>query len=550
MNPRVPGLVVLTTVELGAFAIRLGAPAGAGLEPIRPSRPQLRTQGPLQEECAGAEVFGREDDLAQLRARLAAPGTRALVVHGASGTGKSTLLALLAADPRVRGNRSGGVVTVNARHQTAHDCALALFRLLEEDAAPPRTPSEREIRQALANFEALVVLDDVSPAFEPATLLALAPRATFILGATKPLEAEGTVNYALGGLDAADAVRLLARDLDPWSAGEQRVACRTLCTLLEGNPGRIRQLVPHAAAMGWTLGELAEHFEGPEDFDRTRLAEIASKLDPELRSILDAAALFGEATFCGGAADDPIYPDVAELEKRRMLVRDRDRFKLATGLEASLASQFIDPAILDETLEWFGGRLERCRERMTSDRGSRADLAEGLRHLAAYGRPAPAVRLGRALSDALGAHGEWRAWEEAVSHVALAADRLGDGAAQAWAHHQMGVYALATGERTIARAALAQALAIREALRDESGAAATRAGLAYVQGPRRAGLIAGIALGVVLGAGVFFAATGGHVAPASAHAPKAMRAFTVAAPTEQRRAVAHASVQNTNGISR
>jgi hypothetical protein len=521
------------------------------LEPIRPSRPRLRTPGPFRDEFAGEEVFGREDDLTQLRARLAAPGTRALAVHGAPGAGKSTILALLAADPRVSANCTAGVVTVNARHQTAHDCALALFRLLEEDAAPPRTPSDREVRQALAGFDALVVLDDVPPAFSGETLLTLAPRATFILGATEPLEAAGIVNYALGGLEAADAVRLLARDLDPWSAGEQRVACRTLCALLEGNPGRIRQLVPHAEAMGWTLAELAEHFEGPEDFDRTRLAEIASGLEPELRSILDAAALFGEATFCGAAADDPIYPDVAELEKRRMLVRDRERFKLATGLEASLASQFHNPAILDETLAWFDTRLDGCRDRMTSDRSSRADLAEGLRRLAAYRRPAATVRLGCALSDALGAHGEWRPWEEAVSHVALAADRLADGGAQAWAHHQMGVYALATGERAIARAALAQALAIREALRDESGAASTRAQLAYAGGPRRAGLIVGLSLAAVLGAGVYFAATGGHVAPASAHAPpKAMRAFAIAAPAPQRRAATHASAQYTNGSSR
>jgi hypothetical protein len=508
LNSRPPGLVVSTTVELGAFSVRLGSEAGAALEPIRPSRPRLRAPEAGADQLVGEDIPGRESDLTQIRARLAAPGTRAVVIHGASGIGKSSLLAALASDPRIRETCAGGLFALNARHQTADSAAHALFRRLEEAGAPPRTPSEAEIRQGLAACDALVVLDDVAPGFSLATFLHLAPRVTAILASPVPLAADGAVAYPLEGLEEAEAVRLLARDLDPWS--DERAVCRALCTLLEGNPGRIRQLVPHAAAMGWRLGELAVHLQGPPDFDATRLAEIAFKLDREQCAILDAAALFGEPALCGGGADDPAYADFAELEKRRLLVREGGRRKLATGLAASLESQLRHPEVLDAALDWFDARFASYGAEMTGDGAHRADLAEGLRRLAACGRPAAVVRFGRAFSDSLAANLEWRAWEDTVSYVAVAAAMLDDRAAQAWAHHQIGVHALATGERNIAREALKKALAERELLHDEPGAALTRAQLALLGSSRLAGarlrnsrtgrVLAGLLLLLTLGA--------------------------------------------------
>jgi hypothetical protein len=516
-------------VELGSFAVRLDAPSGASLEPIRPSRPRLRPREPVFDDLATGEVLGRESDLTQIRMHLAVPGTRAVVVHGPPGVGKSTILAALASDARVRAASPGGLFALPARHQTAHDCALALYRRLQDGTAPLRTPTERELAGGLAGCDALVVLDDVAPSFALETLLRLAPRASFLIASSQPLAPDASVNYALGGLEEADAVRLLARDLDPWSSSEVREAGRTLCALLEGNPGRIRQLVSHARAMEWRLCDLAEHLEGPDDFDRTRLAEIASKLDAEQRSVLDAAALFGEAVFCGTTAEDPAYADINALEERRMLDRAFAGRKLATGLDQSLASQLDDPDILDATIAWFEARFDAHAEQMLGDPGRLADLSESVRRLAAYQRPAAVVRLGRAIADTLAARGEWRAWQETISHVAIAADLLGDRAAQAWADHQMGVYALAAGERNVARAALEAALELREALRDVPGAELTRGQLTLLNArrspsggrpaARTIGLISGIGLGAGIAAGLLVAVAGGRFGPSPAQAP-------------------------------
>jgi hypothetical protein len=272
--------------------------------------------------------------------------------------------------------------------------------------------------------------------------------------------------------------------------------------------------------MGWRLGELAVHLQGPEDFDATRLAEIALKLDLEQCAILDAAALFGEAALCGGAAEDPAYADFAELEKRRMLVREGGRLKLATGIEASLQGRLRHAGILDAALDWFQARFASYAGEMTGDRVCRAGLAEGLRRLAACGRPPLVVQLGRALSDSLAAHGEWRAWEDSISYVAVGAAMIDDGEAQAWAHHQIGVHALATGERNIAREALKKALAEREALHDEPGTTVTRAQLALLGSSRLAGVharnsraaraLAGLLLALTIGADLHEAVARGH----------------------------------------
>lgn len=539
MIPRSPAPAESTAVELGAFAVRLEFPEGAALEPIRPSRQRLRAPAPFSDEDGAGELLGRGHDLAHVAGLFAAPGTRAVVVHGAPGTGKSALLAALAGDARLRAAQPGGVIVATARLRTATDCALALYQRFVEDGPPRRTPSEREIGEALKACDALVVLDDAPVGFALSTLLALAPRARLLVAASEPLVTDGAANYPLGGLDEGDAALLAGDRLDPWSAASSRDAIRALCTALAGNPGRIRQLATHARTMGWPLRELAGHLRGPEDFDRTRLAEVASKLDAEQRSILEAAALFGEAAVCGGQAEDPAFPDLHALEELRLLDRAPGGLKLATGLAESLAIQLDDPKILDAAIEWFDERFAAYGELMANDLGRLADLADGVRRLAQLGRPAAVVRFGRPVSNALAARAQWRAWEETVSHVAVAADRLGDRSAQAWANHQIGVRALASGERNVARAALEQALEQREALRDEPGAELTRRQLALLDAcppnasrRRIVALAAGFALALAAGFGLGTVYGANAKATHAAQVPKAAQSVNAYRPPQ------------------
>ncbi len=537
MIPRSPAPAASKAVELGAFAVRFEAPEGAALERIRPSRPRLRAPASFDDGYGAGPVPGRERDLAHVAGLFAAPGTRAVVVHGPPGCGKSALLAALASDARLRAAHPGGVIVATARRRTAADCALALYQRFVEDGAPQRTPADREIGEALKACDALVVLDDAPVGFALSTLLALAPRAQFLVAASEPLVTAGALNYPLDGLDEAEAVLLAGDRLDPWSAAAARDAIRVLCTALAGNPGRIRQLATHARTMGWPLRELAGHLRGPEDFDRTRLAEVASKLDDEQRSILEAAALFGEAAVCGGKAEDPAFPDLHALEELRLLDRAPGGLKLATGLAESLASQLDDPERLDAAIEWFDERFAAYGELMANDLGRLADLADGVRRLAQLGRPAAVVRFGRPVSDALAARAQWCAWEETVSHIAVAADRLGDRSSQAWANHQTGVHALATGERNVARAALEQALEQREALCDEPGAELTRRQLALLDARRPnaparriVALAAGFALALAAGFGLGTIYGANAKALHAAQAPKAAHSVNAERP--------------------
>jgi hypothetical protein len=89
------------------------------------------------------------------------------------------------------------------------------------------------------------------------------------------------------------------------------------------------------------------------------------------------------------------------------------------------------------------------------------------------GRFADELALARRLVTLLALIGRWAALLETLRRVGRAAAAVQDRAAEAWVQHERGSLALAAGEREIASESLNWALAARNALRDEAGAAQT-----------------------------------------------------------------------------
>jgi hypothetical protein len=89
------------------------------------------------------------------------------------------------------------------------------------------------------------------------------------------------------------------------------------------------------------------------------------------------------------------------------------------------------------------------------------------------GRFADEVALARRLVTLLALIGRWAALLETLRRVGRAAAAVQDRAIEAWMQHERGSLALAAGEREVASESLNWALAARNALGDEAGAAQT-----------------------------------------------------------------------------
>ncbi|MGI9022039.1 MAG: choice-of-anchor D domain-containing protein, partial [Acidimicrobiales bacterium] len=112
-----------------------------------------------------------------------------------------------------------------------------------------------------------------------------------------------------------------------------------------------------------------------------------------------------------------------------------------------------------------------------------AAILQAVGHARELGDWKTGLRLGRAAERALTVSRRWGAWEIVLRHQLEAARALGDRRAEAWAHHQLGTRALCLDDPSGARANLARALAIRDALGDHDGSAASRHNLEHLDGP-------------------------------------------------------------------
>jgi formylglycine-generating enzyme required for sulfatase activity len=142
---------VVATLERAAESAG-EAPAGAGPDPVAPAAAPVYTGDPYPGLAAFTPeqapiFFGRGSESDQLLALLADPRTRFAALVGASGAGKSSLVAA-GLIPRLRAGLIGGAPWVDCRFTPAErgrDPFLALSMALR-----PRLPGERRTADALA----------------------------------------------------------------------------------------------------------------------------------------------------------------------------------------------------------------------------------------------------------------------------------------------------------------------------------------------------------------------------------------------------------------
>jgi hypothetical protein len=422
--------------------VTIAPPAAAPVVTRRPTPVRMLPRAP-------AVFVDREQERARLLAALLE--REAVDLVGPRGTGKSTLLRHLANHPRLAAVRDG-VVHLSVADETPGDLGQSLFDVFHATSTPYK-PSAGEIRQRLQEIDAALLLDDVALTGDEAErVVDLLPTSGVVMASEEPVLAR---TLRLHGLPGEDAARL-ASDV----AHVERPAAMRLVAEAGTDPLALRRA---AAAVGQPpldereRGVLALLLAVPGlRLDARQLARVAAM--DEVEAILERLSARGLVQRHAGRAGAP------------------ERFAAAQGPAAVVAGDEV--AAGRETLRAFA--LAWARRHRTSVLLAPNDLDAALHLLADAERRGDAelgAPLALACEAALALTGRWDAWSRTLARLAEAAVRTDAAPLRAYALHQQGVLALISGRPQAAASLLGEALAIRERLGDQEGAAVTRSGL-------------------------------------------------------------------------
>lgn len=211
------------------------------------------------------DFTGREQELADLQALATGSRTRAAVLFGPGGQGKTTLAA--EAVRRLGGSFPGGMVCVqlHGMSDAPLPAAEALVLLLTALGHPPdRIPVDPVAREAvyratLAGRRALVVLDDAADETQTRPLLPDAEGGFVLVTSRRPLAGlEGVRRIRLGGLSGGESARLLERILGAPRTEGQSAAITRLTELCGHLPLALRIVGNRLSSRpSWTPARLA-----------------------------------------------------------------------------------------------------------------------------------------------------------------------------------------------------------------------------------------------------------------------------------------------------
>ena len=419
------------------------------------------------------ELWGRDDEVALALATVA--DREPVQFHGRRGAGKTALLRYIAHASSSSSTAAcpEGIVYFRAAGTSLDDLLQTLFDFLFEcDIPTKRTPGQ--LASDLAGWEVLFVLDDVGlDEGDLETLLDTVPMSVFVFSS-----AERT----LWGTGEGAELRGLSQD-----AALALFESRLRRPLSDG--GRA------AFAAQWGAGErLPQHLV--KDAERMRAAArdrahgaqpdagAAPELTADDRELLRlTAALGGVPLGTQALAELSDRPDaaarLARLEDRGLTQSHSPRYS-ATG-----PSLLDDREVADLRHRMLAYFIDRA-ERGATDRERPRDDLDPIVALLRWGQTAAphadVVRLARASDTIAAGAGLWDAWRTILDIGLASARAIGDRDGEAWALHQLGTRALCLEDKLDAHRMLREALRLRRALGDRTGAANTQHNMRFLPG--------------------------------------------------------------------
>jgi hypothetical protein len=482
-------------IAVGNFNVQIGSLHGgvvnvipAGQQPVPQPRPLPVAVRPRP----FPGLLGREPEVAAATAAIAA--ATPVEFYSAAGWGKTALLRTLAHRPAPA--LPDGVAYLSAARLPLTDLLQCVYDTFYECAVPFK-PTDAQLRIALQNKRALILLDDVGVAREEVeTLLGVAPGCGFVLAAPdRRLWGEGRP-LALHGLPDPAALALLERELGRALAPAEQPTAAALCAAVGGQPLGVIQAAARVRDDGQALEQALREAQpatpAPAAPPPPDLGSL-STAEQQILAVLAAAggATVGQEHLAPLTGQQDVVPALEALLRRGLVEAHSPRYSLTGDLPAHLAQLWDLHPWDDRLLGYFTTWAEAHQREPEQVREESDAIMQTLRRAGVRAdRQAAVVRLGRAVEGPLALGAMWGAWAEVLDWIGQAAGVLNDSAASAWTLHQSGTRALGLGDTTAAEANLRQALALRESLGDQLGAAVTRHNLEILippPPPRRGG---------------------------------------------------------------
>ena len=467
-------------VAVGSYIVQNNVDHGGVVFVAAPGETPVPRRRPLPVLLGGRvpAIIGRRAEISTI---IEALGTSAPVeLHGPAGIGKTALLKAVIGDRRAHAPDSSAVYH-SAVGEPASDTLQFLFDAFYECSAPFK-PTDAQIRVALADTRGLVVVDDASwSRDELSTVLDAVPLASALFASPRQSLWGTGLAMAVPGLDSDDAVALLAREIGRPLGPEETGAAQSTTAAIGREPLAVLQLASLVRTVGRQLAMVAADLQGDPSPAQEVARRLASSLTHDERRVLDALEAAGGATLTAahlaaltGLAD--VQPCIDALVELRLAQAHSPRYSATRArppgpeaLRAAVAGLGASGDDIDQMAELAGAVVLAVRSAV-----ARSDW-QGV------------VSLGRLSETGLILGRRWGAWAEVLEAQRTAAHALGQGAAEAWALHQLGTRALCLDNRAEAEIVLTRALELRQALGDDEGAAATRHNLELLKGPPPAG---------------------------------------------------------------
>src|SRR5919107_63823 len=253
---------VLGDVNIGNYTLRIGTLNGGVVNvapPQQRSVPQPRPVPVMLLPRPFSGFLDRTEEVSSATAVL--EGASPVEFHGPPGVGKTALLHFLAHYKFAPVFSAGVVFFSEIHHRPVDDLLLDFFDAFYE-RDPTYLPTPVQMRHALRDEHALVVLDDVDLEMEEVVaLMDAAPASVFLSAATERRLWSGGRTIALRGLPFEEALTLIERELGRPLGEEDRTIVQQLYAALEGYPLRFLQLGALVRGEGISLAGVAERLQ-------------------------------------------------------------------------------------------------------------------------------------------------------------------------------------------------------------------------------------------------------------------------------------------------